>query len=126
MLAAFAAGSLILAGCSQQAEESPDDGTDTVLVAPGTTCDRELGSDQAQSINERVGGLRTEDFVVNFSQTTEAGNVALMSGDLEKAFDVLTNDYGVAVVAAYEPDDSGRIVGFEQVRAVVEDICAKG
>lgn len=119
-LAALVAGSLTLGSCST-AEDEPGD---TVLVASGTTCDRELGTDQAQSINEQVGGLRTEDFVVNFSQTTEAGNVALVTGDLEKAFDVLTEDYGVAVVAEYEDDDSGRIVGFEQIRTLIEDICA--
>ena len=125
LLAALAAGLLTLAGCSQNTEESPDtEPDDTVLVAPGTTCDHELGTDQAQSINEQVGGLRTDDFVVNFSQTTVAGNVALVSGDLEKAFDVLTEDYGVAVVAKHEDDDSGRVVGFEQIRTLVEDICA--
>ncbi len=121
LLAALAAGSLVLAGCSTEKDEPGD----TVLVAPGTTCDRELGTDQAQSINEQIGGLRTDDFVVNFSQTTEAGNVALVTGDLEKAFDVLTRDYGVAVVAEYEDDDSGRIVGFEQIRTLVKDICAE-
>lgn len=120
LLAALVVGSLAVGGCSTEKEEP----SDTVLVAPGTSCDHELGTDQAQSINEQVGGLRTDDFVVNFSQTTVAGNVALVSGDLEKAFDVLTKDYGVAVVAKHEDDDSGRVVGFEQIRTLVEDICA--
>lgn len=122
LLAALATASLALAACSSE-NEDPEPPRSTVHVATGTTCDRDLGSDEAQTINERVGGLRTEDFVVHFSQTTRLGNVALVTGDVTAAFGVLTQEYGVSVVAELEDDTPGRVTEFAQVRALVDDIC---
>lgn len=123
LLAAVTAAFLTLAACSQDADESPEQEADTVLVAPGTACDRDAATDEAQTINEQVGGLRNADFTVRFSQSTKLGNVALVTGDTEKAFRVLSEDYGVAVVALLDDAESEGIVGFEQIRTLVEDIC---
>lgn len=109
---------LALGACSD-VEEPPE----AVFVAPGTTCDRPLDTPRAQTINERVGGLQTPDFTVRFAESTRAGNVALVTGDVKKAYDMLSADYEVTVVAELEDDGSGRIVGFEQVRSLVDDIC---
>lgn len=117
--AALAAACLALGACSSDAQEPAE----TVFVAPGTRCDLPLDTPRAQTINEQVGGLQTPDFTVRFAESTRAGNVALVTGDVEKAFDVLSADYEVTVVARLEDDDSGRIVGFEQVRTLVDDIC---
>ncbi|GAA1734151.1 hypothetical protein GCM10009710_13500 [Aeromicrobium alkaliterrae] len=121
LLAAVAIGSLALGACS----DDGDDAGEAVYVAQGTTCDQELNSPEAQTINEDVGGLQTPDFTVRFSQTTKLGNVALVSGDTEKAFRVLSEDYGVALVAELEEGEAGTIVGFEQIRDLVADVCGE-
>ncbi len=46
-----------------------------------------------------------------------------MTGDVATAFDVLTHEYGVSVVAELEDDTPGRVTEFAQVRALVDDIC---
>ncbi|WP_229053463.1 hypothetical protein [Aeromicrobium sp. Leaf350] len=125
LLAALVAVAVAVDGCSSDSDTGTDEPRDTVLVAPGTTCDRELNTDSAATTNEQVGGLRNDDFSVRFSQTTRLGNVALVTGDLQKAFRLLTEEYGVALVAEYEPDDSGLVVGFAQIRALVDEYCAE-
>lgn len=119
VLAALTPAILALGACTSDPEDPPE----TVFVAPGTTCDRELDTPEAQTVNERVGGLQTPDFTVNFAQSTRLGTVALVTGDVTKAFDTLTHEYGVSLVAELEDDDSGRVVGFEQIRTLVDDIC---
>lgn len=62
---------------------------------------------------------------MNFAQSTRLGTVALVTGDVTKAFDTLTHEYSVSLVAELEDDDSGRVVGFEQIRTLVDDICGE-
>lgn len=119
-MVALATSCLLVGSCSSETEDLPE----TVFVAPATTCDRELDTPEAQTVNEKVGGLQTPDFTVSFAQSTRLGTVTLVTGDVKEAFDTLTRDYGVSLVAELDDDDSGRIVRFEQIRKLVDDYCA--
>lgn len=107
-----------LAACS-----SPPD----VVAAPNISCSADRTSDAAKDVVERVGGLRTDDFVVRLAQSTDAGVVALVDRDVDGAYDLLHDRYGVAVVARISGDDGeGAADGFAQVRAIVDDVCTAG
>ncbi len=122
-------GCLTLGACSSGPEAAEPDATagdasPTIFTAPDLRCDRDRASTEAQSLNERVGGLRTDDYVVRFSQSTRLGIVSLVTGDVTAAIEELTRDYGVSLVAAIEDDgDPDTITGFQQVRDLVEATC---
>lgn len=101
---------------------SSDDGP-TQVVADGATCDNDPSTAEAQTINEDVGGLQTDDFVVRFAESTRLGTVALVEGDVTKAYRRLHDEYGVTAVAGIEDDGSSRVTGFAQVRDLVDETC---
>jgi hypothetical protein len=106
------------AACSGGSGETP-----TVRVAPDTRCDQDDASDDAKDTVERVGGLRTEDFVVRFAESTRLGVVALVDGDIGTAYERLHGTYGVAVVGRSEDKDADHVTGFQQVRELVDAFC---
>lgn len=63
---------LLAAGCSS----GP-----TSVSSSDLACGQDRGSEAAKDVVERVGGLRTDDFVVRMARSTEAGVVALVDGD---------------------------------------------
>src|SRR5215216_4186186 len=95
---------LAISGCSSD-PSSPDRPEPTMVTAKGVSCDQDETSIDAKTTVERVGGLVADDFVVRFAESTRIGVVALVSGDTQKAFDELSDKYGVAVVA--QIDDGG-------------------
>ena len=60
---------------------------------------------------------------MKFAEGTRAGVVALVDGDVRKAFDQLHDRYGVTVVARIEPSETGRVTGFRQIRDLVDRAC---
>lgn len=118
--AALLAFALTAASCSSDSEPK-------VATAPGLTCDRDPSSPEMQTINERVGGLRNDDFHVRFAQSTRLGVITLVTGDFEKAKDELIERRKVALVAEFDDDNSGKkVIGFEQIRALLDDACPPG
>lgn len=114
-LAVLGAG--VLGACST--DESP-----TVLEAPDLTCDVDFSSDVVKDTVERVGGRRTDDYVVAFAKGTEIGVVALVDGDAEQAYEDLGRLPQLAVVAEIGgEEDPGTIGGFTQVQTIVDDTC---
>ncbi|MCW2830650.1 MAG: hypothetical protein JWP31_1342 [Aeromicrobium sp.] len=115
---------LVLAGCSSDRPDAPRPPTVTAFRADDITCDHDKASAKAESINERVGGLRADAYTVRFSQSTRAGVVSLVTGDTTAAFKELTGTYGVAIVAAFDaPEDDRAVTGFEQVQRLVDAAC---
>lgn len=112
-----------LGSCSSDRDATPERPTPTALTADDVSCDRDRTSPDAKTTIEQVGGLASDDFVVRFSQSTRLGVVALVDGDIQKAFDELVTTYGVAVVAQLEDDDTSKVTGFQQVRDLVASIC---
>ena len=102
---------------------SSDDAGPTQIVADGFTCDKDPSTPEAQTINEDVGGLQTDEFVVRFAESTRLGTVALVEGDVSTAYTRLHDDYGVTAVAGIEDDGSARVTGFAQVRNLVDRQC---
>lgn len=106
-----------LVGCSP-----PD-----LVAAPDVSCSTNRTSDVTNDVVERVGGLRTDGLVMRLAQSTDAEVVALVDRDVDGAYDLLHDQYGVAVVARITGDDGGGAAdGFAQVRAIVDDVCAAG
>lgn len=118
VLAAVALSVLVCGACS-----SDDDGRTSQVVADGATCDKDPSTAEAQTINEDVGGLQTDGFVVRFAESTRLGTVALVEGDVATAYRRLHDDYGVTAVAAIRDDGSARVTGFAQVRELVDEAC---
>lgn len=100
-------------------------GPDTdVRTASSLHCDVDASGDDAKDVVERVGGLVTDDFTVKFAKGTEIGVVALVDGDVDRAFQVLRDDYGVVAVAQQDPGgDPGTVSGFTQVQQIVDHAC---
>ena len=73
---------------------------------------------------EKVGGLRTDDVVVRLARSTPAGIVALVDGDVERAYRLLHDRYGVAIVARAEGD--GVADGLAQIERLVRSSCPTG
>jgi hypothetical protein len=95
-----------------------------VRVAPGLDCTQDRTSSSAKDVVERVGGLRTDDFSVRLAQSTEAGVVALVDRDVDGAYDLLHDRYGVAIVARITDDGGKRgAADFAQVRELTRDAC---
>ena len=92
-------------------------------VAPGVTCDQDVSSDEAKTTIERVGGLRQPTWSVRFAESTAAGVVALVTGDLGAAEVRLFDDYGVAAIVG-SPEGQQRADDFRAVREAVRRICA--
>ncbi len=115
MRRALAVGILaLLLGCS---------GAPTTVTAPDLRCGQDQTSDEAKDVVEKVGGLRTDDVVVRLARSTPAGIVALVDGDVEQAYRLLHDRYGVAVVAHAE--DDGVAAGLAQVERLVGDTCSQ-
>ncbi len=115
MRRALAVGILaLLLGCS---------GAPTTVTAPDLRCGQDQTSDEAKDVVEKVGGLRTDDVVVRLARSTPAGIVALVDGDVEQAYRLLHDRYGVAVVAHAE--DDGVAAGLAQVERLVRDTCSQ-
>lgn len=110
-------GAVALGACSSDGDAR------TQIIADGATCDHDPSTAQAQTINEDVGGLQTDEFVVRFAESTRLGTVALVEGDVTQAYARLHGDYGVAAVAGIDDDGSARVTGFDQVRDLVDRAC---
>lgn len=80
-------------------------------------------SDDAEDTVERVGGLRADDFVVRFAESTRVGVAALVDGDVRVAYERLQGTYGVTAVARSDDEDEDHLTGFQQVRELVDSIC---
>ncbi len=95
-----------------------------VRVAPDLECTQDRTSSAAKDVVERVGGLRTDDFVVRLAQSTDAGVVALVDRDVDGAYDLLHDRYGVAIVArTTEGGGQHGSADFAQVRELARDAC---
>lgn len=122
------AGPAALAGCG--GEDPAASGDATVLSVDDLACDHDQTTDEAKTVVEDVGGLATPDWTVAFARSTEAGVVALVRGDLRAAYDALTTDYGVSVVAglgqdAGDPDATGFGGLLARVPEVVDEVCGR-
>lgn len=116
-------GCLAVGGCSSDPDTASKRPTPTVFTAKGVSCDHDKVSDDAKNTVEEVGGLASKDYVVRFSESTPVGVVALVRGDTQKAFDELSEKYGVAIVAKIEDDGTDKVTGFQQVRDLVDAAC---
>lgn len=110
----------VTSACSS--DEAPEE--PTVLTADGITCDEDISTDLAKDTVERVGGLQTEEFTVKFAEGTRLGVVALVEGDVRRAFERLHGTYGVALVALSDDHDKDHVTGFAQVRNLVDRTCS--
>lgn len=122
-----------LAGCGQKAAEpaepatgeslrSRDAGESELLVNGQVTCDQDVTSDEAKDTIERVGGLQQPTWSVRFAESTAAGVVVLVAGDLEDAEPRLFEDYHVAAIVGLTEDQT-RAEDFKAVREAVREIC---
>lgn len=113
---ALAVGILaLLLGCS----DAPG-----AVTAPDLRCGQDQTTDAAKDVVEKVGGLRTDDVVVRLARSTPAGTVALVDGDVERAYRLLHDRYGVAVVA--QADDDSVAGGLAQIERLVRTSCPEG
>jgi hypothetical protein len=128
--AAAAALLATLAGCAEEAaepaapatSESRTEAENEVLVNGRARCDQDVSSDEAKDTIERVGGLQQPTWSVRFAESTAAGVVVLVTGDLEDAQPRLFDDYRVAVIVA-SAEDQTRTEDFRAVRDAVREIC---
>jgi hypothetical protein len=98
-----------------------------VRVDPDLACAQDRTSAAAKDVVERVGGLRTDDFVVRLAQSTDAGVVALVDRDVDGAYALLHGRYGVSIVARATGDgDTRGAADFAQVRELSRDACGAG
>ena len=126
-----------LAGCGEEAPAEPSAGAATAEPASGAsrsgsgtelllngrvTCDQDVSSDEAKDTIERVGGLQQPTWSVRFAESTAAGVVVLVAGDLEEARPRLFDDYHVAVIVGLAEDQT-RAEDFRTVREAVREIC---
>ncbi|MEU6135297.1 hypothetical protein [Nocardioides sp. NPDC047086] len=125
-----------LAGCGEEAAE-PAEPTDPAEPAAGESrseaesellvngrarCDQDVSSDEAKNTIERVGGLQQPTWSVRFAESTPAGVIVLVVGDLEDARPRLFDDYRVAVIVA-SSEAQTRTEDFKAVREAVREIC---
>lgn len=85
-------------------------------------CDQDVSSEEAKDIIERVGGLQQPTWSVRFAESTAAGVVVLVTGDLEDAEPLLFDDYQVAAIVG-ATEDQTRAEDFRAVRDAVREIC---
>jgi hypothetical protein len=122
-----------LAGCGAESAEptkpaEPETGASrseaesALLVNGRVRCDQDVSSDEAKDTIERVGGLQQPTWSVRFAESTAAGVVVLVTGDLEDAEPRLFDDYGVAAIVGLSEDQT-RAEDFKAVRDVVREIC---
>ncbi|MGY0537008.1 hypothetical protein ACW14X_05775 [Nocardioides sp. YJ-D4] len=119
-----------LAACAEEATEPAAPATsesraeveNEVLVNGRARCDQDVSSDQAKDTIERVGGLQQPTWSVRFAESTAAGVVVLVTGDLDDAEPTLFDDYRVAVIVA-SAEDQTRTEDFKAVRDAVRELC---
>lgn len=119
-----------LAACAEEANEPAAPATsesraeveNEVLVNGRARCDQDVSSDQAKDTIERVGGLQQPTWSVRFAESTAAGVVVLVTGDLDDAEPTLFDDYRVAVIVA-SAEDQTRTEDFKAVRDAVRELC---
>ncbi len=129
-----------LAGCGEEAPAEPATGAATsataepaagasrsgsgseLLLNGRVTCDQDVSSDEAKNTIERVGGLQQPTWSVRFAESTAAGVVVLVAGDLDDAEPRLFDDYDVAVIVGLSEDQT-RAEDFRSVRDAVREIC---
>ena len=119
-----------LAACAEEPAEPAEPATsesrteaeNAVLVNGRARCDQDVSSDEAKDTIERVGGLQQPTWSVRFAESTAAGVVVLVTGDLEDAQPRLFDDYRVAVIVA-SAEDQTRTEDFRAVRDAVREIC---
>ncbi len=122
-----------LAGCGAESAEpaapaepatgeSRSEAENALLVNGRARCDQDVSSDEAKDTIERVGGLQQPTWSVRFAESTAAGVVVLVTGDLEDAEPRLFDDYRVAVIVA-SSENQTRAEDFRAVRDAVRDIC---
>ncbi|MFD7077931.1 hypothetical protein ACFV9G_27215 [Nocardioides sp. NPDC059952] len=97
-------------------------GEHELLVNGQVRCDQDVSSDEAKDTIERVGGLQQPTWSVRFAESTAAGVVVLVAGDLEDARPRLFEDYQVAVIVGLSEDQT-RAEDFRAVREAVREIC---
>lgn len=97
-------------------------GENELLVNGRARCDQDVSSDEAKDTIERVGGLQQPTWSVRFAESTAAGVVVLVAGDLEDAEPRLFDDYRVAVIVGASEDQT-RAEDFRAVRDAVREIC---
>jgi len=102
--------------------ESRTGAENEVLVNGRARCDQDVSSDEAKDTIERVGGLQQPTWSVRFAESTAAGVVVLVAGDLEDAEPRLFEDYSVAVIVG-SSEDQTRTEDFKAVRDAVREIC---
>jgi hypothetical protein len=93
-----------------------------MLVNGRVTCDQDVSSDEVKDTIERVGGLQQPTWSVRFAESTPAGVVVLVTGDLEDAQQLLFDDYRVAVIVGLA-EDQPRAEDFKGVREAVREVC---
>ena len=119
-----------LAACAEEPAEPAEPATsesrteaeNAVLVNGRARCDQDVSSDEAKDTIERVGGLQQPTWSVRFAESTAAGVVVLVTGDLEDAQPRLFDDYRVAVIVG-SSEDQTRTEDFRAVRDAVREIC---
>lgn len=119
-----------LAGCAQEsaepsepaAGESRSEAASELVLNGRARCDQDVSSDEAKDTIERVGGLQQPTWSVRFAESTAAGVVVLVTGDLEDAEPRLFDDYHVAAIVA-SSEDQTRAEDFTAVRDAVREIC---
>lgn len=97
-------------------------GENELLVNGRVRCDQDVSSDEAKDTIERVGGLQQPTWSVRFAESTAAGVVVLVAGDLEDAEPLLFDDYHVAAIVGLAEDQT-RAEDFKAVREAVREIC---
>ncbi|MGH3351389.1 MAG: hypothetical protein ACRDPS_12045 [Nocardioides sp.] len=107
-------------GASEVGGADPADGE--LLVDQGVTCTQDVSSEEAKSTIERVGGLQQPTWSVRFAESTAAGVVVLVAGDLEEAEPELFDVYEVAAIVG-SSDDQTRADDFRAVHEAVRRIC---
>lgn len=119
-----------LTACAEEAtepaapttSEGRTEAENELLVNGRARCDQDVSSDEAKDTIERVGGLQQPTWSVRFAESTAAGVVVLVTGDLEEAQPRLFDDYRVAVIVA-SAEDQTRAEDFKAVRDAVREIC---
>jgi hypothetical protein len=85
-------------------------------------CGQDKTALAVKDLVERVGGLRTDDWVVKLAQGTELGVVVLVEGDIDRATPELVDTYGVALVEPWQ-DGMTPAEGLARVREIVQTHC---
>ncbi|MEU0315007.1 hypothetical protein [Nocardioides sp. NPDC006273] len=120
------------AGCgstpaAQPAEPSTDErlgeGERELRVNGRVRCVQDVSSEEAKDVIERVGGLQQPTWSVRFAESTAAGVVVLVTGDLDDAEPRLFDDYHVTAIVG-SAEGQARAEDFSAVREAVRELCA--